>query len=811
MDRLRQDLIVSLRRLRLSPGFTLCAVLTLALGIGANTAIFTAVNTLVFRPLPVDRPDQLIFLNRGGKFEIPTQSFPDYRDFRDRNNVLSGLIAYGFAPIGFSQGPTNNARIWSYMVSGNYFDLLGVKAIRGRVLHPEDDQKKGAHPVAVLSYSFWQRRFAADADPTGKTIKLNGLDYTVVGVAPRGFFGTELIFTPDIWVPMAMQPQIQPGNDWVDRRGSENTFVLGRLKPGITRQQAEANLNAIAAQLGREYPDDDAGMTVKLSPPGLVGTYFRGAIVGFSAVLMTVAGLVLLIACVNLASLLLARASDRRREIAIRLALGASRSQLMRQLLTESALLSIAGGTAGLLLALWLMDLFAAWRPPIDIPVFPSLQLDYRVLIFAACASILTGLAFGFAPALQATRTSVAPALKIDAPLERLRRWQLRDCLVAAQVALSVVLLVGSVLVVRSLQRALSLQLGFEPQHTSVVSFDLALQGYREPRGREFHRRLLEGVRALPGIQSAGLIDGLPLSLNIRNDGIYLEGKPAPRAADLPFAAMYRVTPGYFATARTRVIAGRDFDEHDKSGSKLVVIVNQAFAQQLLPNENPIGKRIRHGLTDDWKEIVGVVEQGKYRSLGETPLPAVFRPFEQDWASDTTVIARSSLPERDVANLLRGVVAQLDPVITVANAGSMTDQLGLALFPARLVASVLGAFGLLAVVLAATGVYGIAAYAVARRTREIGIRMALGATSSDILQAVLGRAAWLLMIGTTTGVVLALTGGRFFSVVLYDISPHDPFTYILALALITAVALIACWFPMRRAMGVEPLAALRTE
>src|ERR1700682_1025177 len=379
MDRLRQDLIVSLRRLRSSPGFTAAAILTLALGIGANTAIFTAVNAVVFRPLPVERPNELVFLNmRGYKTEIPVQSYPNYVDLRDRNDVLSALAAYRIVPLSFSRGGGNNARIWGYEVTGNYFDALGVGASRGRVLHPEDDQKRGGHPVVVISFNFWRKRFNADPDVAGKTAKLNGLDYTIVGVAPAGFFGTETIITPDIWVPMSMVAQIEPGNNWIDQRGSQNIMVIGRLKPGVTMQHADAALNAIAADLGRQYPEANEGIKIRLSPPGLVGTYLRGAVVGFAAVLMAVAGMVLLIACVNLASLLLARASDRRRETAIRLALGASRGQLVRQLLTESVMLAVAGGAAGLLLAFWLTDLFATWIPPVDVPVFPALHVDFR-------------------------------------------------------------------------------------------------------------------------------------------------------------------------------------------------------------------------------------------------------------------------------------------------------------------------------------------------------------------------------------------------------------------------------------------------
>ncbi len=816
MDRLRQDLIVSLRRLRKTPGFTIAAILTLALGIGANTAIFTAVNALIFRPLPVEHPNELVFVNtRGFHQEFPVQSYPNYLDFRDRNQVLSGLAGYRFAPASFTRGDSNNARMWVYEVTGNYFDVLGVSALRGRVLHPEDDVTRRGHPIAVITYACWQKRFSGDPDIAGTKIKLNGMDYTIAGVTPQGFAGTETVFTPEIFVPLAMNPQIEPGATWLDHRESQNLFVVGRLKPGVTLPQAEAAMNAIAADLGREYPKINEGIKIVLSEPGLFGTFLRGATRGFSAVLMGVAGMVLLIACVNLASLLLARASDRRRETAIRLALGAARGRLIRQLLTESFVLSIAGGAAGILLALWLTGLFAAWRPPVDIPIVPMVGIDLRVMIFAALVTVLTGLLFGLAPALQSTRAELAPALKNEAVAERLRRFQIRDALVAAQIALSVILIVGSVLVVRSLQHALSLNLGFEPRHAAAVSFDLALQGYDQAPAREFQRRILERVRAMPGIESAGTVTGLPLTLNWSNSTVFVEGKPVPRASDATLAAMYDISPGYLRAAGTKLIGGRDLNDGDKQGGRPVALVNQEFARELLSGESPIGKRFSFDADKpEWIEIVGVVEDGKYRSLGEALYPAVFRPIAQDDNRTLTIIARSSssaMPEDRIVGLLRRAVAELDPAMPVYDAGSLTDQLGLVLFPARIAASVLGAFGLLAIVLAATGVYGIMAYAVSRRTREIGIRMALGAKQSQVLRVVLNRVALLLAIGMAVGLGLAFASGRLIGQVLYGVSGTDPFTYAIAIGLMTLVAMAASWFPVRRAISVDPVTALRTE
>jgi len=807
---LRQNLTFALRRLRSSPGFTAAAVVTLALGIGANTTIFSLVNTVVFRQFGVERQSELVSLNiRTSQAQFPTLSYPDYKDYRDRNSVLSDMAIYRFIAVNLNRSGAGNLRLWGYEVSGNYFDMLGVQAIRGRVLHPADDVKRGGHPLAVISYSCWQSRFGGDPDVAGKKVKIAGLDYTIVGVTPPAFIGTELVYTPEIFVPVAMAEQIEQSN-WLDERGNDNALVVGRLKPGISMKSADAALNTIATALGREYKED-AGVSIVLSPPGMAGNFLRGAITGFSTVLMVVAGLVLLIACVNLASLLLARASDRRKETAIRLALGASRGQLLGQLLTESLVLAIAGGAAGILLASWLNNLVNAWRPPIDIPVIPQVVLDPRVLLFTAGVPLLTALLFGLAPALQSTRAKLIGAIKNEAPSEKLRRLNLRDILVTAQVALSVVLLIGSILVVRSLQHALSLNLGFEPRHAAVLSYDFAAQGYDEQRGREFQRRLLEKVRSLPGIEAAGIIDGLPLTLNISNSGIHVEGRPDPRAGEIPLANMYFITPGYLKAMRTRLLAGRDLDQRDSKDAPLVALVNEAFVRQLLPGVDPIGRRFRHRTDGKWIQIAGVVEDGKYRSLGETPSPTVFEPMDQSWTAGQTLVARSPLAETETLRLLRRAVTELDPSLTVFSDGSLTSALGLALFPAKLVAVVLASFGLLAVVLATTGVYGIMAYAVSRRTREIGIRVALGAAPIEVLRVVLTRSALLLAVGIAIGFAMAFAAGQFFAQILYGISAHDPLTYLCAIALMALVAFVACWVPARRAIRLDPLLALRTE
>lgn len=806
---LRHDLICTFRRLRSSPGFTTVAILTLALGIGANTTIFSLVNTAVFRPFGVTRQNELVSLNiRTSKAVFPVLSYPDYKEYRDENTVFSGLAMYRPVAMNLGRAGSGNVRLWGYEVSGNYFDTLGVQAVRGRVLHPGDDVKRGGHPVAVISYACWRGTFGGDPEIAGRKVKIGGMDYTIAGVTPASFIGTELILTPQIFVPLAMAEQIEQ-TKWLDDRGNQNALVVGRLKPGISRKSAEAAIHAISRELGSKYPKEDAGMSIVLSAPGMAGTMLRGAITGFSAVLMVVAGMVLLIACVNLASLLLARATDRRKETAVRLALGASRGQLLRQLMTESLTLSVAGGAAGVFLAWWLVDLVNVWRPPVDVPVIPHVVIDTHVLAFTAAVALVTAMLFGLAPALESTRASLIAAIKNEALSEKVRRIGLRDVLVGTQVALSVALLIGSLLVVRSLQHALSLNLGFAPRHAAVLSYDFAAQGYDEQRGREFQRRLLERVRTAPGVEAAGAIDGLPLTLNLSDSGILIEGKPEPSAADMPLAHMYYSTPGYLAAMGTRLEAGRDFDIRDTKDEPLVALVNAAFVRQFLGGQNPIGKRFRHGTKDKWIQIVGLIEDGKYRTLGEAPFPTVFEDLEQHWMPGQTLVVRSRLSDAEAVSLLRRSVRELDPSLTVFDEGSLGSALGLALFPARLAAVVLAAFGLLAVVLAATGIYGIMAYAVSQRTREIGIRMALGAAPAQVATAVLKRTAMLLAVGIAMGFAAAWAAGKFFSQILYGISAHDPWTYLCAVGFITAIALLACWAPARRAITLDPLTALR--
>jgi predicted permease len=811
MDRFMLDFRLAVRRLLQNPGFSVIAVSTLALGIGANTAMFSAINAVLLRPLPVERGSELISVNEtlGGE-TFPTLSYPNYLDVRDRNQVLSGVIAYRFLPASLGM-PGNSQRVWGYLVSGNYFQVLGVNASRGRTILPEDDIHRGGHPVAVLTYAFWQKRFGGDPGAVGRTVKFNGMDFTILGVTPRGFFGTELYFVPDVFFPMAMQQRLEGGGGYLDNRGSSNTFVVGRRKAGVSTAQAEAGLNSVARQLSTEYPKDDAGMKLKLTPPGLAGNYIRGAVIGFAVALFGVSGLVLLLACTNLASLLLARAADRRRETAIRLALGAERGRLIRQLLTENLVVGLVGGVGGALVALWITTALAAWRLPIDIPVLLNVTPDARVFLFALLVSLGTTLAFGLLPAMQATKTDLVPALKNEAASEKLRHWHLRDYLVTAQVGLSALLLVCSVLVVKSLQRALDAPIGYNPKGAVTASFDLNIQGYDEARGREFERRVLDRVRALPGIESAALIDILPLSLNSSSDAIYLPGKPKPKPTEAPIAYSYSASPGYFQTMQIRLLAGRDFDARDKTGGQRVAIVNQAFVDRLLPGEQPLGKQFMTGPDEKPIEIVGVAQNGKYFSLTETQQPAFWVPIEIWYSPNAAVVARTKLNGPGAVQQIRDVVRDLDPALSLYSTGTLVALLDLPLFPARIAATALGAFGILALILAATGIYGVMAYAVSRRTREIGIRMAIGASQPQVFGMVARHAGILVGSGTVLGLAAALFIGRLLGTILYGVEPTDPVSFLIVLAMMLGIAALACWIPARRAIHVDPMRALRQD
>jgi predicted permease len=802
-----QDLRFAARTLRKSPGFTAVAVLTLALGIGANTAIFSVVNALVLRPLPVERPKELAFLENA-HYGLGL-SFPNYKDLRDRNQTFAGLIGYRMAPMEL-ETDRGAQRIWGYLATGNYFDILGVQPALGRSFNENDDLHPGASPYAVLSYSAWQSRFGADPAIIGKTIRVNRLPYSVIGVAPPDFHGTEIFYWPEIWVPMMMEPRIER-NSWLDDRNTWNTWVIGRLKPNITRSQAEADLNAVASEMTRQYPDINDGLRFQLAKPGLGGNMVGGPAKAFAFGVLMLAALVLLVACTNLASMFAARATDRHREVAVRLAIGAGRGRVVRQVLTETLVLSLLGGAAGYVLASFLSQAVSRWRAPMDFPVQFNVNPDWRVFVFALAGAILAGMFFGSAPAWRASRTDPNAVLRGTSTTWGRSRFAFRDLLVVVQVALCFVLVSASFLSLRGLQQALKMNLGFQPEHVATAAFELNLAGYSEERGRAFQQQALQAIQQLPGVQSASYSNSVPLSIDQSHTGVFPADKTEPRPSDRVNVAFYQVSPGFFRTLGTRLLAGHEFTWHDDAKSTQVAIVNLAFAKRVLHTDNAVGKRFRGGVMSPFAEVIGVVEDGKYGTLSEAQEPTVFWSILQSYNSTTTLEVRSSLPATQMVSEIRQAIARLDPELPLYGVGSLEQMLGFAFFPTRAAAVALSAFGILAIMLAATGIHGLVAYAVSRRTHEIGIRLAVGARPVHVLRLVLGKTAALLVSGSLVGLVLALAVGQVISSSVYGTQPRDPLVMAAVWITIALLGLFASLVPARRAMRVDPMIALRYE
>ncbi len=811
-----KDIRYAIRGLIKRPGFVAIAVITLALGIGANTAIFSLVNTVLLRGLPVDRPNQIVSVAVRGKDDsMSAFSYPNYKDFRDRNDVLSGLLVYRFVPLSLSRSGVNE-RVWGYEVSGNYFDVLNVKAIQGRTFAPDEDKTKLTAPVIVVSYDSWQRRFGADPNLVGKEVLINNHQFKVIGIAPQGFKGTEFVYSPEIWLLASMIEWAEPGATWLDSRGMKNFFAIGRLKDGVSARQAEASLNLLAQQVAKEYPDDNEGQTIKIDSPGFILPDLRGAVVSFTWVMMAAVGLVLLVTCTNLAGLMLARATDRRREIAIRLAMGANRLRLIRQLLTESILLSFVGGAAGVLLAVWILKALLTLRPPIDFPLALDVDVDWRVLLFSLGVSLAAGAIFGLAPALQATKANVSTTLKDTAAQGGAAKSRLRSVLVVAQIAISLVVLIAAGLVIRTLQQLQTMNPGFDSQNGLTMSFDLGLQGYDKARGQQFYRQLNERLQTLPGVESAAVMSYIPLSLNYNSSPIFVEGKPAERGENVPLAMNASVGPGYFKTMKTPILYGREFAEQDQEKSERVAVVNEAFVRRMLPElqttAEVVGKRFSfRGADGPFIRIVGVTPTGKYFNIAEEPRPFVWVAMSQDYSSGGILVVRTKGNPEALFGAVREQVQSLDPNLPLFDVKTMSEHMKLALFPSKVAATVLGVFGVVALMLAAIGVYGITSYAVAQRTHEIGVRLALGAQLSDVLKLVLSHGLKLTMIGAALGLLGAYLATRAITSVLYGVSATDPLTFGFVSLLLVGVALIACYVPARRATKVEPLIALRNE
>ena len=814
MGRLANDLKLARRLLVKSPAFTAVVVVTLALGIGLNTAVFSAVDAMLLRPLPgVRSPDELVqvFRSHRGGDRYRASSIPHFNDLRERSrDVFSGVAAWSLEYLSLSTSERPQ-RVLGTMVSANYFSVLGVGAARGRVFTPDEDVGRGAHPVVVLSDAGWRGLFAGDPGVVGRAVVLNGRSYTVVGVTPPAFKGMAPAVAPALWIPLMQLGHVRPGYDGAfDERDNSFVSVVARLRSGVGLGLANDRMAALIAQLGTEHPDyyRDSGINlVPQSKAGNIHPGFRDAQLGLSAVVMAVVGVLLLIACANVANLFLARARGRDREMAVRLSLGAGRGAIARQLLTESLAFAGAAGLAGLAVAWWAIGLVNRVSLPMEVDFRPDLRLSPLVLVFTMLVTVGTGLVFGLIPAFQATRPSLVPALKGEAPAGGPRSRMSRG-LVVAQSALSILLLVCAGLFLRSLKAATSIDTGFVSDNLFVAELDPGMQGYARARSEAFYRALAERLAATPSVRAVGLGRHMPMGFSGSAEDVVVPGY-APRPHEDLFMSYNTVSPGYFEAMGIPIVRGRGFTARDDSAAPPALVVNQRFSERFWPGQDALGRTVRMGGRDH--TVIGVVPTGKYFSLGEEPTPFMYVAQAQHWRAGMAIFVRTAGAPSAIAATLRSEVAALDPNLPLSNARTMNSHLGIALLPSRLSGAALGVFGLLALGLASVGIYGVVAYSVAQRTREIGIRMALGAAASDAVLLVMRQGLAPVLVGTALGLAGALAVSRLIRSLLYGGSALDPVTFAAVPLVLVGVAMLATWIPARRAAAVDPVLALRQE
>ncbi len=810
-----QDLRFAARSLLKRPGFTLVAVASLAIGIGANTTIFTMVNSVFLNPLPIRDSGRLAVVftedQTNAAAGLMQMSHPNYEDYRDQNQVFEGLAAWGFPVPASMLAGDEPEQVFTELVSGNYFEVLGVEPALGRFLTPSEDLAEGASPVVVLSHRLWSRRFGQDPSVVGRAIALNGITYDVVGIAPQGFQGVNALFSPDLWAPMAMYRQVLPAqfHDWYDSRRALFFNVGGRLKLGVGMEEAQAQMKTIATALEREYPEPNKGRTVVLRPltEATIFPGFRDALVRGGALLMTIVGLVLLIACFNVANLLLAKASGRRKEIAVRLSLGAGRGTLVRQLLSESLLLGLLGGLAGLIIAFWGKDLIWSMRPPFLAQNLVDLTIDGRVLLFTLTVSLLTSLVFGLAPAIQSSRQGVVDALKDEARTAGRSRSSLffRNGLVVAQMALSIVSLVAGGLFLRSLGSAHRIDPGFETEKLVVLTVNPGQAGYDQPQAEEFYDRVLRELAGSPEVASLAWATNLPLFGGLQRS-VFLDGQPEDQAGVLVLTN--GVDAGYFGTVGTSLLSGRDFTLADREGSVPVAIINEKMAQDFWPGADVVGKRFRFYSDDFFHEVVGVVPTAKYVTLGENPTPVAFYPRRQAFSDNMVLYVRTNGEPARALAASREVLREIDGRVPATNTWTIAEVIAQSLWAPKLAAILLAGLGALALALASIGLYGVMAYSVSQRSQEIGLRMALGAAQGDVVGMVLKQAMILVGLGTAAGLLISLGVSNVVATILFG-SARDPLTFVAVPLALAVVALAASLIPALRASRVDPLAALR--
>jgi len=814
MHTLLQDLRYGLRVLSKSPGFTLVAIISLALGIGLNTAIFSIVNTILIRPLPVvKQQDRLVWLR------API-SYPDYLDYRNQVQSFEGLAAIsGTSEFSLTQGSEPELIKGEY-VTPNYFDVLAVGAMMGRVFVDGDTQA----PVVILSEHIWRTRFNSDSTIIGRQVALNGTSFTVVGVMPKNFIGTEVGLNRELWLPLSMQPVLNPPataraadreTNSLENRDRHWLAVFARLKPDVSQEQAGAELSEVARRVAESYHGEASAEKMRsvqlLRMSGGMDPRDRQEALPVVGIAIAIVALVLLIACANIGSLLLARAAIRRRETAIRQALGAGRPRLIRQWMTESVLLGIAGGAVGLILALWANQLLTSYLKSTLLAGL-DFGLDYRVLVFTLIVSVAAGIVFGIAPAIQSSRLNIVTALKTEDPLQvpGAHRSRLRNMFVTAQVTLSVVLLVGAGLFIRALQRASTIDPGFNVERALTVPINLTLLRYNEPKGQAFYSDLLARVRQQPGVEDASLVRFPQLGFSFAQFQVFTQGSgPNDEGMSVGFNV---VGPGFFKTMGTPVLRGREFTEADRKGSPGTVVINETLAARLWPGEDPLGRRISvAGPEGPFLEVIGVVRDSKDRSLGEAAHPYVYQHLLQSYDPKMTLVVRTAGEPQAITPIIREQIRALDANLPVADVKTLQAQLDLSLFPSRVAAWTLGGFGALALLLAGLGIYGVVSYTVAQRTREIGVRMALGAKEKDVLGLVLWDGVIVIVAGLAIGLLLAAISTRLIAGFLYGVEAMDPLTFVGVPLILGIVALGASYLPARRATKVDPLVALRYE
>jgi predicted permease len=791
-----------------SPGFTLTAIVTLALGIGANAVVFSVLNALVLRPVNVPNAQNLFMVQR---FQYPSQSYPDYLDLRDKNRTFESVVGYNIiGPVGVDTGG-NPTTAWPYMATGNYFDALGIQPYLGRFYHASDEKGMNSAPYVVLSYAYWNSYFHGDRGVVGRTITVNKHQFTILGVAPASFRGTELFFAPAFWVPQVEQGLVE-GSDSMKYRGNHSMFVIGRLKPGVSVTEATADLNALGAWLAKTYPSDDDGVKFSLARPGLVGDMLGGPARAFMAGMMLLAGLILLAACANLGSLFAARAADRAKDVALRLALGSRRWLILRRLLTEAVLVSLAGGVIGLAGGVGLLHVLSAWQPIPDIPINVPVNPDIRTYGVALLLALASGLLFGMVPVRQVMRADPWQMIRTGMSGQaNTRRFTLRDALLVTQIAICAVLVTSSLVAVRGLARSLHSNFGFRPENAALVNLDLRMAGYTDDTSPQMQQRMMQAIAAVPGVTAVGYNSNIPLSIGGGDSFVYTDAttdfRPTNEAAD---AMNYEISPGYLQAAGTRLLAGRDLTFDDKDKAPIAVLVNRQFAVKVFGSvEKAVGGHFKFW-GGNRAEVVGVVEDGKYRTLTEEQQPAMFFSFLQHKSSGTWLVVRSTRDPVEIAGALERTLHGLDPALPVVVRPWMAEM-NSALFAAHVATVALGALGLLGAMLAVTGIFGMASYTVSKRLRELGIRVALGAGRREILRASMGRAFRLLALGSVFGVGLGMLATKVLSFIVYQATPKDPLVLGGVTATMLVLGMIAAWIPARRALAVDPLILLREE